>query len=265
MRFLNGLAPQTSAVGLGQSRHCAILHDHLRAYGVQVETRTELLAFDQDAEGVTVRLAKHSEDGSREEETSKVDYVVGADGGRGKHIFAYHWGRSLNLYLKGPFGNFSGSHSLGMLTKVRSPSQTSSWKTHGKMSVAFYILSLLMLTSRTVTGRYFCPDLGRSEGLRVCGSADHVVLCAQFATSHSVMLRATETDTPRLAQLVVWGVELGTLPDGNARTATHLVSDPKALIAFAHGAIDTKKFKIEEVTWVSEYRYVPPDMRGTRS
>ncbi|AGM03605.1 FAD-dependent monooxygenase [Amycolatopsis keratiniphila] len=58
---------------LGQSRTEGILRERLAEFGVQVELGTPLLGFEQDADGVTAELPG---------ERVRVDYLVGADGGK---------------------------------------------------------------------------------------------------------------------------------------------------------------------------------------
>jgi len=58
---------------LGQSQLEAILRARLGEYGVRVELGSELFGLEQDADGVTARLSTG--------ETSRFDYLVGADGG----------------------------------------------------------------------------------------------------------------------------------------------------------------------------------------
>ncbi|MDJ1134146.1 FAD-dependent oxidoreductase [Streptomyces iconiensis] len=66
--------PYPNAWTLGQSQTEAILRDRLAGFGVRVESGTELVAFDHDADGVTARLSTG--------ETVHASYMVGADGGR---------------------------------------------------------------------------------------------------------------------------------------------------------------------------------------
>lgn len=54
-----------------------IMRDRLTELGCRVEFGCELIAFEQDAQGVTVRLA-----GANGGETVRVRYLIGADGGR---------------------------------------------------------------------------------------------------------------------------------------------------------------------------------------
>jgi len=72
---------------LGQSRTQGILRNHLKRLGREVELGTELVDIEQNDDYVTCRLKKTKEDGSAEDETLKIDYVVGADGGRGSGKF----------------------------------------------------------------------------------------------------------------------------------------------------------------------------------
>ncbi|KAI0321902.1 FAD binding domain-containing protein [Amylostereum chailletii] len=72
--------PMPNSVMLGQDRACAILRDHLRTHGVEVELATELLDLEQDESGVTASVGKA---GAEERESIRVKYVVGADGAKG--------------------------------------------------------------------------------------------------------------------------------------------------------------------------------------
>jgi 2-polyprenyl-6-methoxyphenol hydroxylase-like FAD-dependent oxidoreductase len=58
---------------LGQSQLEGILRARLLSHGVRVELGTELVGLEQDEDGVTARLSTG--------ETSRFDYLVGADGG----------------------------------------------------------------------------------------------------------------------------------------------------------------------------------------
>ncbi|OLT16114.1 3-(3-hydroxyphenyl)propionate hydroxylase [Pseudonocardia sp. CNS-139] len=66
--------PYPTAWFLGQSRTEAILRERLAGLGVPVELGTALAGFTQDTGGVTARLGTG--------EVVRVDYLVGADGGR---------------------------------------------------------------------------------------------------------------------------------------------------------------------------------------
>lgn len=74
---------QLNPILLGQSRTQGIIRNHLKRLGREVELGTELVDIEQNADYATCRLRKTNGDGSVEDETLKVDYVVGADGGRG--------------------------------------------------------------------------------------------------------------------------------------------------------------------------------------
>lgn len=74
---------QLNPVLLGQSRTMEILRNHIKRLGREVELGTELIDIEQDDDYVTCRLKKANADGGVEDEILKVDYVVGADGGRG--------------------------------------------------------------------------------------------------------------------------------------------------------------------------------------
>jgi flavin-dependent dehydrogenase len=70
---------------LGQARSEPILRNYLLAqFGVAVELATELVHFDQDEDGVSCHIVKHSVDGYKVEEDARVEYVVGADGAKGR-------------------------------------------------------------------------------------------------------------------------------------------------------------------------------------
>jgi 2-polyprenyl-6-methoxyphenol hydroxylase-like FAD-dependent oxidoreductase len=66
--------PYPNAWVLGQSRTEAILRSKLATFGVAVEFGTELLGFEQDADGVTAALSSG--------ESMRATWLVGADGGR---------------------------------------------------------------------------------------------------------------------------------------------------------------------------------------
>ena len=72
---------QPQAITLGQDSNCAILRKHLSTLGVDVETGTELLTYDQNGAGVvaTVKI------GDREE-TINAKFLLGADGAKGKSL-----------------------------------------------------------------------------------------------------------------------------------------------------------------------------------
>ncbi|MFB9930273.1 FAD-dependent monooxygenase [Amycolatopsis halotolerans] len=66
--------PYPNAWFLGQSQTEGILRDRLAEFGVRVELNTALTGFTQDDEGVTAELSTG--------ETVRVEYLVGADGGK---------------------------------------------------------------------------------------------------------------------------------------------------------------------------------------
>ncbi|KZV68148.1 monooxygenase [Peniophora sp. CONT] len=63
---------------LGQDASCAILRDHLKKTGVDVELSTELVDLEQDDSGVDVTLVRGGE-----EEKLRVKYLIGAVGAKG--------------------------------------------------------------------------------------------------------------------------------------------------------------------------------------
>ncbi|RYM10680.1 FAD-dependent oxidoreductase [Sphingobium cupriresistens] len=69
--------PYTTALMVPQFLTERILRERLAEFGRQVEFGCELIAFTQDEDGVTARIART--DG---EETIRARYLVGADGGR---------------------------------------------------------------------------------------------------------------------------------------------------------------------------------------
>ena len=74
---------QLNPILLGQGRTQVILRNHLKRLGREVELGTELVDIEQNDDCVTCQLKKTKADGGVEEETLKIDYVVGTDGGRG--------------------------------------------------------------------------------------------------------------------------------------------------------------------------------------
>ncbi len=71
-----GMTPFPFLLIFPQDEHERLLIERLAALGVAVERRTELLAFDDDGEGVTARLRRP--DG--EEESVRAAYMAGCDG-----------------------------------------------------------------------------------------------------------------------------------------------------------------------------------------
>ncbi|KZV68147.1 hypothetical protein PENSPDRAFT_653480 [Peniophora sp. CONT] len=70
--------PFPTPISLGQDSSCAILREHLKKFGVQVELSTELIDLKQDESGVDVTLLH---DGL--EEKLRVKYLIGAVGAKG--------------------------------------------------------------------------------------------------------------------------------------------------------------------------------------
>ncbi len=73
-----GLSPYAYALIFPQDEHEALLVERLREAGVEVERRTELLGFEEVADGVRGRLKRP--DGS--EEICEAAYLAGCDGAR---------------------------------------------------------------------------------------------------------------------------------------------------------------------------------------
>ncbi|KAI0360777.1 monooxygenase [Trametes cingulata] len=72
-----------SGVAIAQFLLEGIFRDHLAKYGVHPELATELVALEQDAEGVTATLKKHAGTPNETMETVRAAYLIGADGARG--------------------------------------------------------------------------------------------------------------------------------------------------------------------------------------
>jgi 2-polyprenyl-6-methoxyphenol hydroxylase-like FAD-dependent oxidoreductase len=79
------IAIQPNPIIHSQDQTTARLRERLASLGVDIELGTELASLDQDDSSVTVKLVKHVGDAT-EEETLKVEYVVGADGARGQNV-----------------------------------------------------------------------------------------------------------------------------------------------------------------------------------
>src|ERR1700755_659647 len=73
-----GLSPFPFALAYPQDEHERFLIEQLRAAGVEVQRQTELMRFEETAEGVTGYLRRA--DGA--EETCTATYVAGCDGAR---------------------------------------------------------------------------------------------------------------------------------------------------------------------------------------
>lgn len=85
-RMLTALL-QGTFLSMGQDSAERILRSHLARYGCEVELGTSLSAFKQDKDHVTGTLVK-SVDGEDHIEEFEVDWLIGADGARGKAIFS---------------------------------------------------------------------------------------------------------------------------------------------------------------------------------
>lgn len=68
---------------IGQFVLEGIFRDHLAKHGVQIELATELLSFEQDAEGVTAMLRHAAGTAQESTETFRASYIIGADGAKG--------------------------------------------------------------------------------------------------------------------------------------------------------------------------------------
>ncbi|KAF5383606.1 hypothetical protein D9615_003497 [Tricholomella constricta] len=78
--------PFTNIALLGQNHVEDILRTALAELSCKVEVGTELVAFEQTANGVNVQLARHGADGSDVKgspEHASYDWMIGADGARG--------------------------------------------------------------------------------------------------------------------------------------------------------------------------------------
>ena len=67
-------------LSLGQDSNCAILREHLKKFGVEVELSTEMMNLKQDDDGVDVTLLRNGT-----EENMRVKYLIGALGERYSH------------------------------------------------------------------------------------------------------------------------------------------------------------------------------------
>ncbi|KAI0784360.1 monooxygenase [Abortiporus biennis] len=76
--------PYPDTITIGQYHAEAILRDHLRKFGIEVELNSELLSFQQDNTRVSAEILKRSSSGSEEtRELATFDFLVGADGAKG--------------------------------------------------------------------------------------------------------------------------------------------------------------------------------------
>ena len=97
---------------MGQDTAERILRSHLAKYGCEVELGTSLSAFKQDKDHVTGTLVK-SVGGEDHTEEFEVDWLVGADGARGKIIFPYNQRSPLTDKLLGVTRKALGLTFLG--------------------------------------------------------------------------------------------------------------------------------------------------------
>ncbi len=67
---------------LGQHHAEEIFRSHIESYGTRVELNTELVSFEQDANGVTAHLIKRDGD-SEVHENAHTPFLIGADGAKG--------------------------------------------------------------------------------------------------------------------------------------------------------------------------------------
>jgi 2-polyprenyl-6-methoxyphenol hydroxylase-like FAD-dependent oxidoreductase len=74
-----GLSPFPYVVIFPQDQHERLLIEHLRAAGVEVERRTELLGFEDRGDRVVARLERT--DGGRTIDECEAAYIAGCDGG----------------------------------------------------------------------------------------------------------------------------------------------------------------------------------------
>lgn len=72
-----GISPYPMPLIYPQDEHERMLSDHLHELGIHVERQTELLDFEDDADGIRARLRVR--DG--QEQTCRVAYIAGCDGG----------------------------------------------------------------------------------------------------------------------------------------------------------------------------------------
>lgn len=75
---------------MGQDTAERILRSHLAKYGCEVELGTSLSIFKQDEDRVTATLVKYV-DGEENTEEVDVDWLIGADGARGKALPCDAW------------------------------------------------------------------------------------------------------------------------------------------------------------------------------
>ncbi|KAJ7481766.1 FAD binding domain-containing protein [Mycena latifolia] len=75
--------PHANSLCLSQEFHEEILRDHLQKLSCSVELATELRGFEQFPDYVVANIVKTDTDGKEKAESTKFDWLVGADGARG--------------------------------------------------------------------------------------------------------------------------------------------------------------------------------------
>ncbi|KZV61628.1 hypothetical protein PENSPDRAFT_693241 [Peniophora sp. CONT] len=70
--------PLPNGMTLGQDSNCAIMRRHLGALGVEVEVATEMVTYEQDANGVTATIKANGN-----EEKVQAKFLLGTDGAKG--------------------------------------------------------------------------------------------------------------------------------------------------------------------------------------
>ncbi|KAI0691493.1 FAD binding domain-containing protein [Cytidiella melzeri] len=74
--------PFPNTLVLGQACSEEIMRSHLAKLDVHVELGMELIGVEQDENGVTAKVVRHGQQGSRSEETIFADWLVSAEGGK---------------------------------------------------------------------------------------------------------------------------------------------------------------------------------------
>lgn len=69
---------------LSQAKLEAIFRKHLAEHNIEVELGTELIGIERDEDGVTATLLVSKADETAAKETVRCEYLIGADGARGK-------------------------------------------------------------------------------------------------------------------------------------------------------------------------------------
>ena len=74
---------KTKGISLAQSWHETILRKHIEQAGGRVESGSRLVSLEQDEKGVQVSIEKTT-GGEISVESAPYDYVIGADGAKGR-------------------------------------------------------------------------------------------------------------------------------------------------------------------------------------